>query len=599
MDSRRGDELGNSEGANRILLVLADDRDRTLLEEWLSGFPGYDVTVASRPEEVPGTFDLCLCDERAVRRFVPVLEARQRAADPVFLPYVLLVTGEESSPPEVRKALVEETDLDVQELVTLPVDQPEFKRRLDNLLRARESSTQLAERTHQYRELVRLAPESILLVRGGQIVYANESAAALFGYENSAAVVDTPLSEHVNESDDAIWGALDTIEARGSTDSYVDARMTASDGGVRDVEVAGVTIQFGGEPTTQLILRDVTDQREREQQLTLFERAIETAAQGVTIADAGQEDMPLIYVNEAFERITGYDAPECLGENCRFLQGEGTDQGTVATIREALEAESPVSVEILNYRKDGTPFWNELDIVPVRDDSGAVTHYLGLQQDITDRIEREQRLSVLDRVLRHNVRNRGNVIQAHADRIRRGVSESPAEDAERIVDSMEDLLAISDQVRTFRSVIGEESGELTEHDLAALVERVIDGLSVESPETQVTLDCPGTAAVVAHPMLPFGVGTLVRRLTDDGISPLTIRVRPGDDAVRVEFHLTEGTLSQIELNVVRGVRETSVEHAQGIEMWLIRWIVTASGGDLFLQDGGAELVLCMRLQSAG
>ncbi|MFB6219745.1 MAG: PAS domain-containing protein, partial [Halobacteriaceae archaeon] len=74
-----------------------------------------------------------------------------------------------------------------------------------------------------------------------------------------------------------------------------------------------------------------------------------------------------------------------LGENCRFLQGEDTDPETVATISEAIDAEESVSVEILNYRKDGTPFWNQLDIVPVTDGEGEVTHFLGLQRDITAR----------------------------------------------------------------------------------------------------------------------------------------------------------------------------------------------------------------------
>ncbi|ERH11551.1 MAG: PAS sensor histidine kinase, partial [halophilic archaeon J07HB67] len=104
-----------------------------------------------------------------------------------------------------------------------------------------------------------------------------------------------------------------------------------------------------------------------------------------------------------------------LGRNCRFLQGDGTDEETVARLRRAIDDERPVSVELLNYRADGTSFWNQLDVVPIRDDEGSVTHYLGLQQDVTERRTRQERLSVLDRVLRHNIRNRTNVIVGTAE----------------------------------------------------------------------------------------------------------------------------------------------------------------------------------------
>ncbi|MFB6087451.1 MAG: PAS domain-containing protein, partial [Haloarculaceae archaeon] len=100
------------------------------------------------------------------------------------------------------------------------------------------------------------------------------------------------------------------------------------------------------------------ERRERERELDVKTRAMEAAPLGITIADADRSDNPLIYVNEEFQRLTGYDAEECLGRNCRFLQGEGTSEDRVATIREAIEAAEPVTVELRNYRQDGTEFWN-------------------------------------------------------------------------------------------------------------------------------------------------------------------------------------------------------------------------------------------------
>ncbi len=126
--------------------------------------------------------------------------------------------------------------------------------------------------------------------------------------------------------------------------------------------------------------------------LALKDRALAVAAEGITIADARRADRPLIYVNEGFERLTGYTSGEVLGSNCKFLQGDDVNPETVEVMRRAMREGRDCSVEILNHRKDGTPFWNRLSITPVRDDSGEVTHYLGIQSDVTQRREAEDRL---------------------------------------------------------------------------------------------------------------------------------------------------------------------------------------------------------------
>ena len=134
------------------------------------------------------------------------------------------------------------------------------------------------------------------------------------------------------------------------------------------------------------------DDRDRARQSLLKERALAVAAEGITIADARLPGMPLIYVNSGFERLTGYSADSALGRNCRFLQGPGTDPAASAEIRRAIADEQECLVEILNYRKDGTPFWNRLSITPVRDSSNQVTHFIGVQSDITPQKDAEEAL---------------------------------------------------------------------------------------------------------------------------------------------------------------------------------------------------------------
>lgn len=146
------------------------------------------------------------------------------------------------------------------------------------------------------------------------------------------------------------------------------------------------------------------EERAALDQLALKDRALDVAAEGVTIADARMKDRPLIYANEGFERITGYPVAEVLGRNCRFLQGPHTDPAAVAEIRAAVAEQRECVVEILNYRKDKTTFWNRLSITPVRDHTGAVSHFIGVQSDVTARREVEQALRRSKEALEHDVR---------------------------------------------------------------------------------------------------------------------------------------------------------------------------------------------------
>jgi PAS domain S-box-containing protein len=128
-----------------------------------------------------------------------------------------------------------------------------------------------------------------------------------------------------------------------------------------------------------------------EDELAVLRRALDLSGIGFTLADPRLPDMPLVYVNQSFQAITGYTADEVLGRNCRFLQGRGTDPGPVEKLRRAIADGRPATVELRNYRKDGTPFWNEVHIAPVRDDHGEIVRYVGVQIDVTAHRE-EQRL---------------------------------------------------------------------------------------------------------------------------------------------------------------------------------------------------------------
>ncbi|WP_437185919.1 ATP-binding protein [Planctomicrobium sp. SH668] len=137
---------------------------------------------------------------------------------------------------------------------------------------------------------------------------------------------------------------------------------------------------------------DVTDLVIDQESLRVNTRAIEAVKNGIIITDSRLPHNPIIYVNPAFEELTGYPSSEVIGRSCKFLQGAGTNAETVKTIREAIRERKECQVTILNYRKDGTPFWNNLQISPVENDEGEISHFVGIQNDVTARVRAERRL---------------------------------------------------------------------------------------------------------------------------------------------------------------------------------------------------------------
>lgn len=182
-------------------------------------------------------------------------------------------------------------------------------------------------------------------------------------------------------------------------------------------------------------------------------------ANSIVISDATQPDHPIIYVNPAFERATGYRQAEVQGRNCRFLQGPDTDRAAVATMREALSHGQGCAVTILNYRKDGSPFWQELTLSPVRDLSGRLVHIVGIQADLTvvRRVEERERGIAAERLATTEERERF------------------AEEERRLTEHAKHLAEESQQLAEARLSLAEERGQRAEE-----ARRHAEGMRVEA-----------------------------------------------------------------------------------------------------------------------
>jgi PAS domain S-box-containing protein len=200
-------------------------------------------------------------------------------------------------------------------------------------------------------------------------------------------------------SDRADARAAMAAHLAGDTESYdVTYRIRASDGSSRRFhDVGSVTDRDdSGRPTGVAgVSVDVTDHHRREDERRLKSQALDQAPTGIAVSDSLDDDEPIVYVNETFERMTGYAAADVLGRNCRFMQCDETDPEHVAAMREAITAGEATTVELRNERADGSRFWNEVQLTPLRAADGTVTNYVGFQRDVTERKEHEHKLRQL------------------------------------------------------------------------------------------------------------------------------------------------------------------------------------------------------------
>lgn len=153
------------------------------------------------------------------------------------------------------------------------------------------------------------------------------------------------------------------------------------------------------------VLQDITERKQNEQELQLLKSVVTNATDAVLITEAEPFDEPgprIVFVNEAFTRMTGYTAEEAIGQTPRILQGPESDKKVLKELRQRLESWQPSQVELINYKKDGTPFWVSFSVVPVADHKGYYTHWIAIERDITEQkeaeLERKNRIADLVKI---------------------------------------------------------------------------------------------------------------------------------------------------------------------------------------------------------
>ena len=262
----------------------------------------------------------------------------------------------------------------------LRVHQIELELQNEELRRAQ---AEIATSAARWFDLYDLAPVGYCTLDDrGLIQQANLTAASLLGVARGA-LLEQPLTRFIVKQDQDSWYRRCRQLFATGLPQTLDLRIARGQGPPFWAQlVAAVVPATGGQPALRLVLSDVNEQRLTQERLRVSHQALQAVSQGVLICGP---DRCIVSANARFEAITGYGEADILGCTCRFLQGPLTDPATLAAMRMALHETRAFGSEIINYRKDGVAFWNDMSIAPVHDEQGLMTHFIGITRDISAR----------------------------------------------------------------------------------------------------------------------------------------------------------------------------------------------------------------------
>lgn len=335
-----------------------------------------------------------------------------------------------------------------------------------------------------------------------------------------------------------------------------------------------------------LTARDITKWKEREEQLRLYERAVEGATE---MLSAVGPDYTYLFANDPYREF------HQISDDLSELQIE--DVLEVEDLKQLKERVDRVldgeRLEFTQMREgpNGKGHLLEIRYYPLRGDDGSIAGVVSAMRDMTERRERERQLFVMDRVLRHNMHNDMNIIQGYADLIAEHDQGDLGDWGEKIRSTATGLLNTVDKQRNIIELLS-TAPEFNQLDIAEIAERVVTEIELTYPKAEITLDSPPTVSLKTISQIEKAIHELVENAvihTGDGVATVDVRILDSRGSVKIEVADEGEGISEAEQGVLTGNQEIGpLYHGSGMGLWMVNWIVSRSDGSLEFRSGSSK-----------
>ncbi|ELZ60460.1 MULTISPECIES: PAS domain-containing sensor histidine kinase [unclassified Haloferax] len=453
----------------------------------------------------------------------------------------------------------------------------------------------------QLRTVVAASPVPIIAVTPeGRVTRWNDAATETFGWGREE-VLGGPLPYNAGEdSEDSEEIIRRTIAENGL--SSVQVERQPADGDLREFRLSTAVVRDANGEVAEVVgvFVDVTEQQRRERRLREFEQAVEQAGHAIYLTTPDGE---ITYVNPAFEETTGYDAAEVIGEPASILSSGEMPETYYERLWRALQSGETWQERIIDRRKSGELYTAIQTIAPI-ESNGDIDGYVAIQSDVTESEVTRQRLGVLNRMFRHNLRNRMNVIEGYAELIRRNeatdTDEELAEAAEAIVEAADDLASLSEKAQTVSDALESEG---TPRRVSTLVEDAVSRAESTYPEAAVRTDIETGLYARVDSRVGAALDELIANALKHGGETVHIdvcRTEADDSKLVVRVDDDGPGIPDEEWRVIKRGEETPLEHGTGMGLWLVHWVVKKAGGSMELEPsslGGTAVTLKLPIGS--
>lgn len=464
--------------------------------------------------------------------------------------------------------------------------------RITNLVSKTRAEQEVKLTREYFSRILNHASDYVLIVTDfGEVQYASPAVERVMGYSPDK-LVGTDAFEFVHPDDrsratETFAKLLSNSDEEQSV--VIEYRARDAEGSWKWIEVRGRNLLDDDVIEGILVnVRDISERKERELELARnrerFESLFNSIRDAIVVADP---DLQIIECNPAFTDLFGYSLDEIRGEPTTILYDNETDYNRLGDMlsREDIDAKSP---ETVPYKmKSGQTFPGETTISQLRDEDGDLMGFIGLIRDISERNERLQQIKVIDRVLRHNLKNDMNIILGHSDLIQNESDGEVVTHAEMIAEKGEQLLELADNERKVTKFLADRPSRVST-DVVRVIETAVETSRSRHPNAEISVSVPDEQSVSAVGQFRIALEELIENaiIHSDREAP-SVTVALDRDGKMVEIHIadTGPGIPEMERRVLTQEDElTPLNHGSGFGLWLVNLVVKHSRGTLDVTD---------------